>query len=64
MSRILIVEDDPIVRDGLVEIARSIDDEIEILVGSYAQQALGYIKEQSIDDFFLILICLIIRGCY
>lgn len=53
MARILIVEDDTILRDALVNMAQSIDEGIEVLVTGHAEQALEYIKEGSFDAFFL-----------
>lgn len=53
MSRILIVEDDHILRGGLVKIVRSIDDGVEVLTTGYAEEALDYIKDKSFEGFFL-----------
>src|SRR5699024_6413862 len=52
-GKILIVEDDHVMMNGLVKIARSVDDKIEVFATDHANKALDYIEDGSFDAFFL-----------
>lgn len=53
MGRILIVEDDLIICEGLSEIIKTIEKEIEIVTTGYAKNALNYAINSYFDAFLL-----------
>lgn len=53
LGKILIVEDDAIIRNGLESMVRGIDKELEIISTEFAAKALKYTKKHKIDAFFL-----------
>ncbi|MBS4535133.1 response regulator transcription factor [Clostridium sp. D2Q-14] len=53
MGKILIVEDDNIISEGLKSIIYSIDNSLEVLTTGFASKALEYSKKYHIDAFFL-----------
>ena len=53
MSRIMIVEDDMLIAKGLEAIIKSIDDNLDISITGYAEEALRYIENNHYDAFLL-----------
>ncbi len=53
MKKVLVVEDDKLIREDLVEIIKSIDSKISILETGYAEEALLLCEQYNIDAFFL-----------
>ncbi len=53
MGKILIVEDDLIICEGLSEIIRGIDKESEIVITGYAEKALSFAIDSYYDAFLL-----------
>lgn len=53
MGKILIVEDDLIICEGLSEIIKTIDKELEILTTGYAEKALSHASNGYYDAFLL-----------
>lgn len=53
MGRIMIVEDDILIAKGLENIIRTIDEKLEISITGYAEEALGYLKDNNYDAFLL-----------
>lgn len=53
MSKILIVEDQRITREGLIKIAKDLDKTLEVIATGYAGEALDYAKNNQFDAFFL-----------
>ncbi|WP_041701489.1 LytR/AlgR family response regulator transcription factor [Gottschalkia acidurici] len=53
MARILIVEDESIIAKGLARIIESIDDELEVDITGYAEEALKYTKINEYDAFLI-----------
>lgn len=51
MSKVLIVEDDSIIREGLQKIVKELDHTIEIYATGYAKEGLNYAKIHNIDLF-------------
>lgn len=53
MSSILIVEDEPIIANGLAAMINSIDSKINITITGYAKEALRYAEDINYDIFLL-----------
>ncbi|PKM52333.1 MAG: DNA-binding response regulator [Firmicutes bacterium HGW-Firmicutes-7] len=53
MGTILIVEDEVNIRDGLIEIVKSIDCSLTIYSTGYAEEALAIANSEKVDIFFL-----------
>ncbi|WMM24857.1 LytTR family DNA-binding domain-containing protein [Tissierella sp. MB52-C2] len=53
MSKILIVEDEPIIANGLAAMINSINSKINITITGYAKEALKYAKDINYDVFLL-----------
>lgn len=53
MANLLIVEDEALVANGLAKMVRSINNDIEVSITGYAQEALNYAKNINYDAFLL-----------
>jgi two-component system LytT family response regulator len=53
MAKILIVEDELLIANGLAAIIKSIDDELDVIITGYAEEALRYAKNSHYDAFLL-----------
>ena len=53
MGRIMIVEDDVLIAKGLETIIESIDDNLDVSITGYAEEALRYMEDNHYDAFLL-----------
>ncbi|MBS4539055.1 response regulator transcription factor [Clostridium sp. D2Q-11] len=53
MGKIIIVEDDVAIRDGLKFMVKDMDKDLEVITTGFATKALDYSKKNKIDAFFL-----------
>jgi len=53
LGKILIVEDDIVIRDGLKSMIKDIDSNLEIITTGFASRALDYSKKNKVDAFLL-----------